>query len=138
MLRLVRDAPETKSDIQLVTVGSVYQLMKPIVDQAVVEYFWVLPLDGRNHLIESPVIVSQGSVNRAIIYPREVFRVAIVAGAVSIVLVHNHPSGIVEPSPNDREITRQLVAAGKLLDIPVLDHIIIGNTVFSFADSGEL
>jgi DNA repair protein RadC len=71
------------------------------------------------------VLVSEGTLDASLVHPREVFRLAITESARSIILLHNHPSGNAEPSPQDIAITRQLVSAGKLLDIPVLDHIII-------------
>jgi len=71
--------------------------------------------------------------------PREVFRAAIALNAAAIILAHNHPSGDPTPSPDDRAITAQLVAAGKLLDIPVADHIVIGRGRYiSFSEAGLL
>jgi DNA repair protein RadC len=73
------------------------------------------------------------------VHPREVFREAIAERAASIVLVHNHPSGDPTPSVDDRAITSQLVAAGRLLDIPIQDHVVIGQGRFiSFAEEGLL
>jgi DNA repair protein RadC len=73
------------------------------------------------------------------VHPREVFAPAILLGAVAIVVAHNHPSGDPTPSAEDRSITAQLVSAGKLLDIPIHDHIIVGNGRYtSFADAGLL
>jgi DNA repair protein RadC len=68
-----------------------------------------------------------GTMNTALIHPREVFRAAIVASAASIVLMHNHPSGDPSPSQADLKITRELVEAGRLLGIELLDHVVIGN-----------
>ena len=81
-------------------------------------------------------IVSIGSLNSALVHPREVFRMAVTIGAHSIVLAHNHPSGDSTPSDQDRRITERLTEAGELLGIQVIDHVVIGDTsYFSFADS---
>lgn len=83
--------------------------------------------------------VSIGSVDTTIVHPREVFKGAILNGASSIVLVHNHPSDIPEPSDADVQVTQELIAAGRLLRIPVQDHIIIGGEdYFSMAEKGIL
>lgn len=93
------------------------------------EHFLVLLLDTRNRLIRmSPV--SMGSLDSSIVHPREVFKEAISACAGSVIFVHNHPSGDPEPSEDDIELTRRLVEAGKLLGIPVLDHVIVGDGAF--------
>ena len=85
------------------------------------------------------VLVSRGILNSSLVHPREVFREAIAERAASLVLVHNHPSGDPTPSPDDRAITSQLVAAGRLLDIPIQDHVVIGRGRFvSFAEAGLL
>lgn len=92
-------------------------------------------MDTKGELI-SEKMISQGSVKMAPVSPREVFMEALRAEAVSIILVHNHPSGDPRPSESDMEITEQLNRAGKQLDIPLLDHIIIGdNRYFSFKEA---
>lgn len=90
------------------------------------EYFFILLLDTKHQLIRE-VNVSIGSLNSSIVHPREVFKEAIKDSAESVILVHNHPSGSVTPSPEDLCITSRLVEVGKLLGIDVLDHIIIGD-----------
>lgn len=89
------------------------------------EHFLAVLLDTRGHLIKTTV-VSIGSVDASLVYPREAFQEAISAGAASIVFVHNHPSGDPEPSAEDIEITKRLAAVGELVGINVLDHVIIG------------
>jgi DNA repair protein RadC len=100
------------------------------VDIAVLaqETFQVLTLNNKNRLINRHMI-SLGMVDTCQAAPREVFRCAIEDGASNIILVHNHPSGDPNPSSEDVRITKQLVEAGKLLGIPVLDHVIIGRPV---------
>jgi DNA repair protein RadC len=90
------------------------------------EHFWVLLLDTRNRIIKTSE-VSVGSLNASIVHPREVFKEAISASAASVILSHNHPSGDPQPSKEDIEITKNLVAAGQLMGIEVLDHIIVAD-----------
>lgn len=71
-------------------------------------------------------IVSMGALNQSIVHPREVFKSAILSNACSILMIHNHPSGDAKPSDLDRRITEKIANAGKILDIPLLDHLIIG------------
>jgi DNA repair protein RadC len=100
------------------------------------EVFIVLLLDARNRLIRS-VTVSEGSLTSSIVHPREVFKPAILESAASVIFLHNHPSGDPAPSQDDLKITAQLVEAGRLIDIRVLDHIIIGHRSFvSLAGKG--
>ncbi len=85
------------------------------------------------------MLITRGLLNSSLVHPREVFRAAIAEAAAGIVVVHNHPSGDPTPSPEDVAVTRQLVAAGRLLDLPVYDHIVIaGDTFVSLAAAGML
>ena len=100
------------------------------------EVFKVVFLDGRNQIINIEDLF-EGTLNISSIYPREVIKSAIKNNAVSLIFVHNHPSGNPEPSQSDKDVTEDLVFAGNLMQIKVLDHIIIGdNKYFSFADEG--
>jgi len=102
------------------------------------ERFVVLLLDNSGRVVREH-IVSEGIVNASLVHPREVYKAAVMELASSIILMHNHPSGVREASKEDHHITRQLVEAGRLMDIPVQDHIIIcGNSYISFAESGWL
>jgi DNA repair protein RadC len=89
------------------------------------EEFHVLVMDSRNRLVRD-LKVSKGTLNSSLVHPREVFREAVRAGAASVILVHNHPSGDPTPSSDDIKTTRELVEAGRVLKIEVIDHIIIG------------
>src|SRR3989337_850967 len=91
------------------------------------EQFRGLYLNTRNRLIQYEVI-SIGSLNLSVVHPREVFRPAVEYGAAAIILAHNHPSGEPEPSEADIKITKQLLEVGKIMEIEVLDHLIIGDT----------
>jgi len=88
------------------------------------EHFIALYLDGA-HQVASYSIVSIGTANSAVVHPREVFQRAILAGAVSIIIAHNHPSGVLTPSPEDHKVTRRLKEAGEILGIKLLDHLIV-------------
>lgn len=89
------------------------------------ECFQVVTLDARNKFIDRHM-VTLGLVDSSLVHPREVFRPAISDGACSVVLVHNHPSGDPTPSAEDLKVTRQLVEAGKVIGIKVIDHVVIG------------
>ncbi|MEW6020276.1 MAG: DNA repair protein RadC [Pseudomonadota bacterium] len=102
------------------------------------EHFLVLYLNARNVMIRQET-VSVGSLNANIVHPREVFRPAIIHGAASVILAHNHPSGDVSPSREDLNLTERLVEAGRLLGIEVLDHLIVsGGRYLSFRSESYL
>ena len=102
------------------------------------EEFWTLVLSAANQLQEE-ARVSSGTLNASLVHPRECFRPAIQSNAASVIFVHNHPSGNPEPSQEDIAMTKQLVDAGRILDIPVHDHIIIAGASFtSFAERGMI
>lgn len=107
------------------------------LDREPLEQFWALLMDSRGKFI-GLTRASSGSVGQAIIDPRGVFVPALLGNAVSVILVHNHPSGDVDPSQADMTTTRKLVDAGKLLGVTVADHIIIGfdGDYFSFSREG--
>lgn len=101
------------------------------------EYFIVVMLDGAHQIIKH-VIVSMGLVNRTLAHPREVFAPALIERATAVIIAHNHPSGNLDPSPDDMELTLRLKKAGELLGIPVLDHIIFSACSFhSMCEAGE-
>jgi DNA repair protein RadC len=100
------------------------------------EKFKVLFLDAKNQVIEEETF-SEGTVDSSAVYPREIIKAALRYQAVSLIFVHNHPSGDPLPSRSDRDITQELVFAARTMQIAVLDHIIIGdNSYYSFADQG--
>ena len=113
-------------------------IFAPRLEDLPVEEFHVAVLDAQ-HRLERDITVTRGILNSSLVHPREVFREAIAERAAAIILVHNHPSGDPSPSADDRNVTDQLVAAGRLLDIPVHDHVIIGRGRYtSFAEAGLL
>jgi DNA repair protein RadC len=102
------------------------------------EHFFSVSVNGAHEALHTD-IVSVGILNRTLVHPREIFSKAIQANAAAIVLAHNHPSGHVTPSPEDREVTANICAAGKVLGIPVLDHVIFCSTAYySFENEGLL
>ena len=104
-------------------------VLRLLVDRARIldyEMFWALLLDSKNVLKCQPVDVSAGLLDASLVHPREVFREAIRSATAAVVLAHNHPSGDPTPSAEDIRITKQLAAAGRIVDIKVLDHVIIG------------
>jgi DNA repair protein RadC len=116
----------------------VYSLMAPRIEDAEAEEFHALCLDAQ-HRLAYDVTVTRGILNSSLVHPREVFAHAITRRAAAIILVHNHPSGDPTPSADDRLVTEQLVAAGRLLDMPVHDHVIVGRGRYvSFAEAGLL
>ncbi len=103
-----------------------------------VEYFYTILLNNAGKIISEHVI-SQGTINASLVHQREVFHHAVTELAASVILLHNHPSGTLEASAEDKNITEMMVRAGEIMDIPVRDHIIIaGNRYLSFAEKGLL
>ncbi len=114
----------------------VARLYIPRLRGARTESFHVLLLNAAHHVIRE-VRISEGTLTASLVHPREVFRLAITESAAAIIALHNHPSGNTEPSPEDIALTRQLVQAGAVVDIPLLDHIIIaGETYVSLRERG--
>ena len=101
------------------------------------EHFALMLLDSQHKVLECNVIFS-GTIDGASIYPREIVKAALYGNAAAVILAHNHPSGQPEPSTADKRITERIKSALALVDIKVLDHIIVGDTCYSFAQSGEL
>ncbi len=102
------------------------------------EYFMLITLDGASKVIEKRVIFI-GTLNQSIVHPREVFRPAILDNAAGVIIAHNHPSGTLEASRADIQITQRLKEVAKLVGIELLDHVIISkNGYYSFSDEGLL
>ncbi|OCN05127.1 hypothetical protein A4S06_01725 [Erysipelotrichaceae bacterium MTC7] len=100
------------------------------------EHFYVLYLNVKNQIIhEATVFV--GTLNVSVVHPREVFKAAIQKHAAAIIVAHNHPSGSPEPSEQDLQLTKKLIESGKIIGIPIIDHIIVAqNNHFSFIENG--
>lgn len=116
---------------------SVASMISRIVEGADREYMLVVSLDGAKQPVGIEIIAI-GSLNRAFVEAREIFKHAILTGAAGLILVHNHPSGDLEPGESDWNMTKRLRQAGSLLGIEVLDHIIIGGEEGSYTSLQEL
>lgn len=153
VVRLVREGPVPKAScphcggsLQLSTVGSRWQVHGPrdVADQLILqlgtlerEELHVLVLNTRNVVIDQ-VRVYQGNVSSSIVRIGELFRRAVEVHASAILICHNHPSGDVTPSPDDLRLTSEALAAGRLLDIALLDHVIVGGGSYtSLRDRGH-
>ena len=134
--RMAAEAREAGAPVR--SPRDIVELFAPRLEDLPVEEFHVAVLDSQ-HRLERDIMVTRGILNSSLVHPREVFRQAIAERAAAIILVHNHPSGDPTPSADDRVVTEQLVAAGRLLDIPVHDHIVVGRGRYtSFAEAGLL
>ncbi|MCD7840552.1 MAG: DNA repair protein RadC [Erysipelotrichaceae bacterium] len=134
ILEIAKRLKETsQSGIVLQTPEDVYQYIKNELMFLPQENFVVLCLDSRNHVIKKKTIFI-GSANTSLVTPREVFKEAIEVNSSKIALVHNHPSGDAHPSHDDLSLTKNFLELGKMLDIEVLDHVVVGwNQYFSIA-----
>ena len=132
-----RLSEETKAEGALIRVPrDIYLAYAPRLEDLPVEEFHVAVLDAQQRF-ERDITVTRGILNGSLVHPREVFREAIAERAASVILVHNHPSGDPTPSLDDRMVTNQLVLAGRVLDIPVQDHVVIGRGRYvSFVEAG--
>ena len=127
--------PGAKVDSPKAAVPVLRQILSQLdADQ---EHFILLALSTQLH-VTGYKVVSSGGMASTFVDSRILFRSALLLGAASILLAHNHPSGVSTPSPEDRALTRRLVAGGQLLDLEVRDHLIVGWDVYSFAEHGEL
>ena len=133
-----RRAAEAKLPMEVKDSKTSFERFLPYIDDMKQEHFLVMYLDQSFHELKIECISNGGTTN-VIADPRVIFKKALSLGATCIVLGHNHPSGNPRPSKDDRLLTQKIDAAGKLLDIAVIDHIVIGNErYYSFRDHGEM
>lgn len=133
-----RKESEFSEKVKITCSNDIYQLIKPDLMDLPLEQFWIILLNRANQLIKKEQI-SSGGVSGTVADPKIIFKAALDQYASSIILVHNHPSGNLKPSRADIDLTNKMKSAGKLLEIPVLDHIIFGDEGYlSFADEGIL
>ena len=126
-----------KQNKKITNASEVYEELKSYKDKRQ-EYFLALYLDGANHLCETRVITI-GTLNQSLVHPREVFSPAVENRCASIIVAHNHPSGILSPSIEDIEVTKRLQESGKILGIELLDHVIFTRDGFlSFRDENRM
>lgn len=134
--RMARETSAERPRIQ--GPADVYELCAPALRDLKQEEFRVLLLNTQ-HAVIRELIVTRGTLDASVVHPREVFRAAISESAAAVILIHNHPSGDPSPSREDRDVTDQLAAAGRLIGIPVLDHVVVGDGRYvSFVEMGLL
>jgi len=132
-----KEASVTKRD-RITTSKDAVEIFQPLLGDHIHEEFWILFLNRANMVIAKQAI-SSGGMSGTVVDPKIIFKAALDHKASSIVLCHNHPSGNNQPSEADIKLTKNIVAAGKVLEISVLDHIIVTqNSYYSFADEGMM
>ncbi|MEG1409705.1 MAG: DNA repair protein RadC [Bacilli bacterium] len=138
-IKMIKDKEtEKKYKVKINHPWDCYKVLRDLLEDEDREYFLALTLNTKNE-INNIITVSIGTLNSAIVHPREVFKSAILSNANKIIIAHNHPSGHIEPSQEDKNITDRLVKSGEILGIGVLDHIIIGEgCYFSFKENNIL
>ena len=137
-IRMVRDGrvPIMEAPVIIRTPADTIPVLEAELGSKSAEVFLALAMNTKNHVI-AILPVSQGSLNASIVHPRELFQRAILSNCASLILAHNHPSGDSSPSPEDIALTRRLIEAGQILDIPILDHLILGyGNFYSFKEHG--
>lgn len=132
-----RRGSEEEVDLKKITSSkSVFDIMQPIIGELIHEEFWVLYLNNSNKVVYKSQL-SKGGMTGTVVDSRLVFKTALEQNAVSVILCHNHPSGLLQASEADKQITKKIKDAGRTLDVNVLDHLIITNGGYlSFADEG--
>lgn len=115
-----------------------YELISPNISDLPHEEFWIILLNRRNVVLRQRKI-SQGGLSGTVVDVRQIFQIALQEQASSIILAHNHPGGTLRPSSSDIQITHNIMKAGKILDIPVMDHIIVTPTAYySMTEQGDM
>ena len=137
-IKMVKESSFLYQTRQILSPKDAYEMIKDHLQDLDREQFIIACLNTKNEPTNITV-VSVGSINKAIVHPREVFKTAILSNAASIMAFHNHPSGDTIPSDQDIQLTHRLVEAGELLGIKLLDHLIIGDRSFtSLKEKGYL
>jgi len=133
-----RQIAEFKNRPRITSSRDAFNVIAPLLTDLYHEEFWMLLLNQANEVIGRQKI-SSGGMTATVVDSRQFFRTAIEGKAVAVIAVHNHPSGNLKPSQADIQLTQKLVSAGKLIEIPVLDHLIVSERGFySFADEGMI
>lgn len=131
-----RRKPSTVILPKITSSNDCHRELSPVLTDLTHEEFWILLLNRANEVL-AKLQISVGGLSGTVADPKIIYKIALEHGASYVVLAHNHPSGNLKPSPEDLHLTKKLVSAGKLLDLPVLDHLIITNkSFFSFNDDG--
>jgi DNA repair protein RadC len=135
-VRLVREKEFQYANNRITGSETVYELLRAMgLHEKASEEFYSIYLSTKNDVLGVEMI-SRGTLNASLVHPREVFKGALLANANALILAHNHPSGSVEPSNADKQVTATLEKAGNILDVKILDHVIIGHkeAYYSFRD----
>lgn len=133
--RRINNRYTNDSDIVIKNSKDVFNFFKGTLDDKEQEYFYCLYLDNKKRIKKNKLLF-MGTINYSIVHPREIFKEAYLVGAISIIIVHNHPTGDVTPSKQDIDTTNKLIEVGNILGIKVDDHIIIGhNCYYSFFEN---
>ena len=128
----------TLNSVRFTDTDVVYEYFKNKIGYSKQEIFCCVYLDAKNMIIKEKELF-RGTLNYSMVHPREVFKEAYILGAVSIICIHNHPSGKVEPSKDDINLTKRLISVGDLRGIKVIHHLIIGsNSYYSFLKNGDI
>lgn len=137
-VKLVREKTLFYKDRKIRSPHDAYELIQNFIGDVDREHFIVLCLDTKNQPTCIQV-VHIGSLNSSIVHPREVLKSALLSNSASIIVAHNHPSNVADPSPEDIEVTKRLIEAGKIIGVELLDHLIICTDSFrSLKESGYL
>ena len=137
-IKMVKESSFLYQTRQILSPNDAYEMIKEQLEGLDREQFIIACLNTKNEPTNISV-VAVGSLNKAIVHPREVFKTAILSNAASIMAFHNHPSGDTTPSDSDIQLTHRLVEAGELLGLKLLDHLIIGDGTFtSLKEKGYL
>ena len=130
-----KDKKDSKKKVKLTNAKDIYFYMKYLLDNKKQEYFYCIYVNTKKEVIERKLLF-MGTINRSMVHPREIFKYAYLNSASGIICIHNHPSGDITPSIEDKRLTDALISIGKIQNIPVIDHIIIGNNnYYSFNDN---
>lgn len=116
-----------------------YVAISKVASKRKVESLWVLLLNSQNQVVHKHELC-KGTANACVVHPRDVFGEALRRRAIAIIISHNHPSGDPVPSPEDDALTKRMVESGRMLGVPVLDHLVVGKAgrYFSYADAGRM
>ena len=137
LLQMVREKAQEYNVSRITSASDVYSLLNQYATMER-EHFLLVTLDGSSKVIEQRVI-HIGTLNQSLVHPREIFRPAILDNSVGIIIAHNHPSGTLEASRADIQITQRLKEVAKLVGIELLDHVILSSQgYYSFSDEGLL
>ena len=125
-------------NIKITNASILYEYYKEIFDDQMQECFYCIYLDASKKIIKNKLLF-KGTLDRSLVHPREIFKEAYLLSASSIICIHNHPSGNITPSEEDKNLTDKLIGIGLIHGIPVIDHLIIGvNSYYSFFENGDI